>query len=196
MIENENWLKAQEAERRYHTAPFEIGLKMYYQSYSQYFAHLGMSFDCAGKSIIEIGPADYPALTYCRNYSRGYIIEPMPSSILKELIAGTGLQHFALPSEQISWDESFGRVDEVWLFNVLQHVKDPDIIINQCKEHAARICFFEPINCGTNVAHLWSFDLEYFQKHFGDCVKHYPGNPNAVNFHTHECAYGIWEKGE
>jgi len=194
MIDNEKWLKAQAAERRFHKDPFRIGLNAYYQSYMQYFKHLGLDFNCHGKSIIEIGPADYPALFYCYDYLLGYIIEPMPSSILKELISGKTLTHIDRPAEDIDWSKEFPAVSEIWLFNVLQHVKDPDMIIEKCKQQTEAICFFEPINCGISDCHLWSFDLEYFRTHFGDCVKHYPGNPDARNFHTHECAYGVWSK--
>ncbi len=193
MINNKQWLKAQAAERRYHTQPFNIGLKNYAESYRQYLEHLGLSFDCHGKTILEIGPADYPALTYCYNYAKGYIIEPMPSSILQELIANKPLVHIAKPAEDIDWGNEIPDMDEVWLFNVLQHVKDPKFIIEQSMIYAQRVCFFEPINCGTSDCHLWSFSLEYFKMYFGNHVKHYPGNPKAVNFHTHECAYGVWE---
>lgn len=194
MITQEKWLKAQAAERRFHTQPFSIGLEAYFQSYRQYFEFLDLDFNCKGKTIIEIGPADYPALTFCHSYSIGYIIEPMPSSILKELVKGKKLVHIDQPAEDITWSMFDIPVHEVWMFNLLQHVKDPDYIINKSKEIAQKICFFEPINCGTNDCHLWSFDLDYFRRYFGDCVKHYPGNPDAKNFHTHECAYGVWQK--
>lgn len=194
MIEHSRWLKAQQAERRFHTQPFETGYEAYRQSYRQYFEHLGMSFDCQEKTILEIGPADYPALAYCTNYEHSYIIEPMPGSILQELIKGRPITHIAKPAEDICWQSDLPMVDEVWLFNVLQHVKDPAGIILNSMETAHKVRFFEPINCGTSDCHLWNFTLEYFRDQFGDLfVKHYRGNPGAVNFHTHECAYGTWD---
>ena len=95
------------------------------------------------------------------------------------------------PAEEI--DFNF-RVNEVWLFNVLQHVINPSKIIYNCKRISKRIYFFEPINCGLSDCHLWDFNLEYFKDHFGNCVQHYKGNKEAKNFHTHECAFGIWKK--
>lgn len=197
----EQWKQAQIKERQFHTDPFEIGYIKYFESYMQYFEWLEIKTDLKGKSILEIGPADYPALGFCINGKNCEIIEPMPSSILKEIIGsksndytilnrGNNTAEFIL----IEANSRNHQWDEIWMFNLLQHVIDPDIIIAQAKYAAKTIRFFEPINMGTNDCHLHAFSYEYFLNQLGPRVSIYPGNPKAKNFHTHECAYGIWER--
>ncbi|KKS77420.1 MAG: hypothetical protein UV51_C0007G0018 [Candidatus Woesebacteria bacterium GW2011_GWC1_42_9] len=150
-----------------------------------------MDFHQPNKTILEIGCSDYPALFYCDSYKNGYIIEPQQNDILKTLCATQGI--VILPG--VAEDVPFPEVDEVWIFNLLQHVMDPALIISKSKAASRIIRFFEPINCKPlDIGHLHDFDLDYFNSSFSGCAKHYPSNPNAEKFHAHECAYGVWEK--
>jgi len=185
------WHIAQQEERKHHSGTITEGLTAYKESYTQYFAHLQADFNQQGKSIIEIGCADIPALIFCNDYVKGHIIEPLPSPILKKVTEGLPIEIIPHPAEDIEMP----NVDEVWLFNVLQHVIDPDKIINKAKQAAKVIRFFEPINDGVDLCHLHSFSLDYFKGHFGGCVNHYSDHKGRVkNFHEHECAYGVWKK--
>ncbi len=191
IITQERWLEAQKAEREFHdNEPVIEGIFHYLSSYRQYFSYLGLDmFDLKNKSIMEIGCADYPALAYCENYSNGVIIEPMPSQILRTLIKGKNIDVYAQTVESAE----LPKVDEVWIFNVMQHIIDPELFIEKIKGCSKIIRFFEPINTDYNICHPQSYTLDYFKSHFGNCVLHYPKNDNAINFHTWECAYGIFE---
>jgi hypothetical protein len=189
-ITQERWNEAQIAERKAHIHSFEDGRAWYGKIYQRYFDYIGLSLDVQGKSILEIGCADFPALGYCHNIGKSYIIEPMPSDYLNRMIEGKDITLFKEPCEELT----LPKVDEVWLLNVLQHVIDPDVIINQCKDAAKVIRFFEPINYPIEPCHPHQFTLDYFRGHFGDCVKHYPMNPTEPEFHTWENAYGVYEK--
>lgn len=180
------WRAAQEAERRFHNETFEQGLQHYRESYAQYFKHLGIDYDLKGKNIVEIGPADFPALAYCHNLGKDcLIIEPMPSEHLKR---------FNIPIITDLAEDAEYTADEVWLFNVLQHVIDPGKIIERAKKQASVIRFFEPINYGTDDCHLWNLTFDMFKEWFGNAVQHYPAGQPVKNFHTWECAYGVWTK--
>lgn len=184
MIELSRWQKAQEAERKFHNEDFETGKAHYAKSYKQYFLWLSINPDLKGMNVIEIGPADFPALGYCANIgANSLIIEPMPSDFLRR---------FNLPVSTDMAEDAVYNADEVWLFNVLQHVRDPYAIVERAKKQAKVIRFFEPINYGIDDCHPWNLTMEMFRDWFGDCVRHYKGNPQAEAFHTHECAYGIW----
>jgi hypothetical protein len=186
MVTHERWLKAQEAERSFHNESFEEGRIHYGNSYAQYFNYLGIDSDLKGLNIVEIGPADFPALGYCQNIGHGsFIIEPMPSDHLKR---------FNIPIQSVMAEDAEYSADEVWLFNVLQHVVDPYKIAERAKRQANVIRFFEPINYGVNECHPWNLTLEMFKEWFGECVQYYPFNDNAKQFHTWECAYGVWRK--
>jgi hypothetical protein len=194
MVTNEQWQAAQVAERKQHTLSRAEGYEHYMDSYRQYLDFVGFDLQKGtGTSIIvEIGPADFAALMYM-DVLQGVIIEPMPSAILREWIDGhPWIDLVTQPAENYKIEPIGNRI-EVWLFNVLQHVIDPDAIIANCKYFASTVRFFEPINCGTDECHLHNLTIEMFKNWFGvENVNYYPPNPDAKNFHTHESAYGVW----
>lgn len=186
VITKDRWLQAQEAERQFHNEDFEIGRDHYGNSYRQYFKWLDISPSLQWKNVVEIGPADFPALGYCLDLGpRCLVIEPMPSDYLKRF----GIRISTDLAEDAVYD-----ADEVWLFNVLQHVIDPYKIVERAKKQSKAVRFFEPINYGVNECHPWNLTLEMFKEWFGDCVKYYPFTNEVKQFHTWECAYGIWRK--
>lgn len=190
----EEWQEAQRGEKMYHDQySFERGYAMYANSYSVYFKYLSIDKDLNSKSILEIGCAHYPALTYCERYNPSFIIEPMDSKILNGLIVDKLITLIKKPAEILT---EFPKVDEVWIMNVLQHVINPDIVIEKAKACADLVRFFEPIETEISSVHLHTFDLNYFKKHFGDgVVKYYaPKEYNGADFHEHQCAYGVWLK--
>lgn len=145
-----------------------------------------MEFDLKGKVIVEVGPADFPALAYCYNIGVGsLIIEPMPSAHLK----ASGIPVLEAMAEDVVY-----QADEVWLFNVLQHVIDPYAIVERAKKQAKVIRFFEPIDYGIDECHPWNLTEKMFREWFGDCVKLWAAGQDVKNFHTWQCAYGTWVK--
>ena len=177
------WINAQIEERKHHNLTKDEGVKHYAKSYENYFHFCGIDKNIKNKLIAEIGPADFPALAFCDNIGYSYIVEPLPSDILKTF----GIGIVQKKAEELS----FGQCDEVWLFNVLQHVEDPDKIVENAKM-AKKVIFFEPINYGVDTCHLHNLTMEMFKDWFGD-VNYYHKNDKATAFHTWECAYGVWK---
>ena len=182
MITQRKWENAQRVERGHHTMSRESGLIMYQDSYMNYFFYLGIESDLKGKTVAEVGPADFPALHFCMNIGNSFIVEPMESEILKSF----NIPIMSTMAEKVD----FSECDEVWLFNVLQHTKEPEKIVSRAKKGRI-VRYFEPINYETDDAHLHNFTLKDFEGWFGNAL-YYPPNQNAINFHTHECAYGIY----
>ena len=194
IITKERWNEAQKAEREFHNdESLESAIDHYQNSYNQYFDYLNIDkikpINSESKLILEVGCADIPSLTFCGGYE-GIIIEPMPSPFLEKLISNFPI----LLIKDTVENAEIPFVDEAWIFNVMQHIIDPELFISKIKHSANTIRFFEPINTDYNVCHPQSYTLEFFKDHFGDCVKHYPHNDKAVNFHEWECAYGVWNK--
>jgi len=183
-ITKEDWLEAQKAERTQHTMSYEEGSKHYKNSYDNYFRYLGIGYNHKGKTIVEIGCADFPALEHCQ-VKKGICIEPMPSDILKAIAERKGLEIIAAPVEEIN----IPKCDEIWLLNVMQHIIDPDLFVEKCKEAAKVVRYFEPINYPTCVYHPHTFTLEDFQRWFTN-PNYY--NDKAPGFHEAECAYGAY----
>ncbi len=182
MVTIETWAAAQIEERKFHTEGFHEGREHYELSYNQYFEYLGIEKDLKGKKVIEVGPADFPALAYCFNGTDCAVIEPMPSDNLKL----SGLTIIKEMAEDVVYE-----ADEVWMLNLLQHVLNPDKIVERAKKQSKVIRFFEPINYGIDACHPWNLTMDMFKNWFGD-VNYYPANPTAFRFHTWECVYGIW----
>lgn len=186
-ISDERWQQAQNGELACHVhESVEQSYKNYESAYKYYFKYLSINPDLEGKSVIEVGPARVAALLFCKNYSKSYIVEPIAYDGVAELYSGKTIEFVRQPFENCE----IPKCDEVWLLNVLQHVKDPDAFVNTAKKLADTIRFFEPINTEINNEHPFSFSLDDYKFYFGDCVKHYrhSGEP----FHTADCAYGIY----
>ena len=111
MVTYEQWRNAQVYERKAHTYPIDKALKVYEQSYAQYFKYLGIKHNQHKKKILEIGCADIPALYFCDNFI-GTVIEPMPSPILTELCTKKHIYLIQDMAETCRWPAD---IDEIWL---------------------------------------------------------------------------------
>lgn len=189
-ITEERWHEAQVDEQAMHDrVGMEEGLAMWGKDYKIYFSRLGMTWHQGGKTIIEVGCAGFPALHFCSGYAKGYLVEPMPSANLKAI---TGM-HDRLEIVPLKFEDvEIKGADEVWLFNVLQHVKDPNLFLKKARELAPVVRFFEPVNWPTCSFHPHTFTYDYYRRQFSAAaVKEYKGS-SIPNFHEADCAYGIW----
>lgn len=201
-ISLERWKEAQAAERSIHDRDTQNNPEHYAWIYEQYFRYVGLGKNLEGLHIVEIGPADNPALAICSNYEKSIVVEPMPSAKLEEFLKSRGslillinspLEHIDdLSIDNMRFDMPYTK--EVWLFNVMQHIIDPDVFVQKCKLLADRIRFFEPINYPTDVHHPHTYTIEDFNNWFGiEVTKFYQGG-SLPYFHTADCAYGVWIK--
>jgi hypothetical protein len=80
--------------------------------------------------------------------------------------------------------------DEVWIFNLLQHVQDPEKVLSNAYQYSSKIRIFEPINWTTDICHPHTFDKKYFEDMFPKTQFkiHYGGS--VPNFHDANCIYG------
>ena len=177
----ETWHSAQLKEREFHTHGYVDGVEHYRDVYKQYFEWLRIERNLLGKKVIEIGPADIPALSFCKHIGESYIIEPMASGLLKRF----NIPIIQEPAENVDF---IG--DEVWMMNLLQHVQDPFKIVEQAKKSKI-VRWFEPVNYGIDECHLWNLTHEMFKDWFGVSNKYGP-NPHSWKFHQWECSYGVW----
>jgi len=186
-INKERWDSAQQEEKLHHTHDStDIALDRWKDIYDFYFRYLDIELDLKNKTILEIGPARIAALLYCNNYGPSYIVEPTIYEDSEELYGDKKITFI----REIYEDCESPKVDEIWLFNVLQHIIDPDLFVEKCKKNAKIIRFFEPINTPIEVHHPHSFSFDDYKKYFGDSVKLYNGS--TEKFHTADCVYGTY----
>lgn len=191
-ITKERWEQAQIGEKIHHEQePVEMSYEAYKNSYSHYFKILNINPNLEGKSIIEIGPGRISGLLFCENYSKSYILEPTVYAGINHLYQDKNLEIIQKTAEE--WD--FPRVHEIWLLNLMQHVQNPDLLINKCKTSANAIRFFEPVDLPTNNEHPFTFSMEDYISYFGkENVKEWAPNQGIKGFHEARCAYGLWKK--
>jgi hypothetical protein len=186
-ITQERWQQAQIAEAGYH-ANAQATAEHYKRSYECYFKYLGMSFDQQGRTIIEVGPAEFPALSYCYKV-KGIVIEPLETEGLRSVVLLRGFTWLREPLEHIA---ILPKADEVWLLNVTQHIIDPELFVSKCKQIAPVIRFFEPIDFGISDCHPHTYSIDDFVRWFGRAERYKGGSEEG--FHTADCAYGTWRR--
>jgi hypothetical protein len=187
-IDKDRWVIAQEEEKLHHIhESIEDSLNKWKEIYDFYFRYLKINLNLNNKTILEIGPARVSSLLYCNNYGPSFIVEPTKYDDTEHLYIDKEITFIRDLYENCESP----IVDEIWLFNVLQHIQDPDLFIDKCKKSAKTIKFFEPINTPIETHHPHSFTFDDYVKYFGDSVKLYKGS--TEKFHTADCVYGIYE---
>jgi len=190
-IQYKKWLEAQKYERTYHTTPFNPQFEddnsmFYYNYYKNYFELTGINFDLKNQSIIEVGPAKIAGLCFCKNYEKSYLVEPL---IFEDTIDFYRSKNITIIHEPVETCK-LPKVNQVWMFNLLQHVIDPPTVIEKIKECAEVIYFFEPIDYPTDEKHIHSVNEDFFVNEFNrEVVKKYIGGSIPI-FHTANCSYG------
>lgn len=200
-IDITRWQAAQLAERVAHEADPNNTAAHYAKVYAKYFSYVNAGVDLHGIHVVEIGPAFHPALAVCKNYGRSIIVEPM---LNHELIQFCKQHNVVLVDQPVESDDFNTAIDqlrgekenfiEVWLFNVMQHIIDPESFIIKCKAAGDRIRFFEPIDVPVATHHPHTYAFEDFTKWFGPVVNRYKGGSEGAGFHTADCAYGVWSR--
>jgi len=188
-ISIERWEQAQIGEKIFHNMlSNEESYLIYKNSYEKYFKYLNIDLDLNGRSIIEIGPAKFAGILSCKNYKKSYIVEPTIYDDISNYYDGKNLDFI----RELYEDCNSPKVDEIWILNLMQHVKDPDSLIEKAKKNSKIIRFFEPINLPTNLEHPFTFSIDDYKKYFGDSVNIYKSIGES-NFHEADCVYGIYK---
>jgi len=122
-------------------------------------------FDLGGKSILDIGGGPVSLLLRCQNFKRAVVLDPCPyPDWITERYKSAGIELIKKCAEDsviIDW------FDEVWIYNVLQHVKDPIEVIKFAKRSGNKIRVCEPLNVGECMGHPHNLTKELLDKAFG-----------------------------
>jgi 2-polyprenyl-3-methyl-5-hydroxy-6-metoxy-1,4-benzoquinol methylase len=107
--------------------------------------------DLHGKTVVDIGGGPNSLLLKAVN-GKGIVIDPCDyPKWVEDRYWMANIEHLKIPGEEID-DELLKKADEVWIYNVLQHVKDPELIVKKAKQ-AKVIRIFEWIDAETNEMH-------------------------------------------
>jgi len=158
--------------------------------------HFGIDVDTdlVGKKILESGGGAHPSTSICSGLKNALNVEPNYNNFPEEV--KNYLKSKNVECVSIGFEDYTGRAkfDEVWFFNVLQHVRDPSLQIENAKKIANTIRVFEPIDTATNNEHPHSLSVAFFKEQFPNTeVNVYQGG-SIHGFHGANCAYLTWKK--
>lgn len=170
----DTWKKAQEWEREWHGNC----INSFHEEEKQlvYAEKMGLirtptpktpyNFDLEGKSILDIGGGAYSILLKCVNFSGDTsIIDPLMDKYPNWVRArydtlGIGYLGCMGGEDILTYETGDGvklfepaQFDEVWIYNVLEHVIDPKKIIDNALELGKVLRIFEWVETRTNIGH-------------------------------------------
>lgn len=108
-------------------------------------------YDLAGRSVIDIGGGPVSMLLKAVNGSRRTVADPgnYPDwTKLRYMVAGIELKQ--IKGEDISGVKEY---DEAWIYNVLQHVDDPALIVANARRIASTVRLFEWVDLPPHPGH-------------------------------------------
>ena len=105
------------------------------------------TFDLEGRSVLDIGGGPVSLLLKCVNRGGAVVADPgkWPPWVLERYRA-CGIDYWPERAEELEYSSSVDRFDEAWIYNVLQHVDDPALVIENARAWAHTIRVFEWID--------------------------------------------------
>jgi len=108
-------------------------------------------YDLAGKSVLDIGGGPVSMLLKTVNGGHRTVVDPCPYPVwIADRYEAAGIEYVRQIGETYESDTHF---DECWIYNVLQHVEDPEDIIATAKKHADVLRVFEWIDIPPHPGH-------------------------------------------
>jgi 2-polyprenyl-3-methyl-5-hydroxy-6-metoxy-1,4-benzoquinol methylase len=125
-------------------------------------------FDLDGTSVLDLGGGPVSLLLKSRGRGdrRHVVVDPgaYPEWV-RERYKLKGIKWSQKPAEDY---DAGGRFDEVWIYNVLQHVREPSAVIRTAQKHASRIRIFEWVDTGTNIGHPHNLTRQLLDRLLGE----------------------------
>jgi 2-polyprenyl-3-methyl-5-hydroxy-6-metoxy-1,4-benzoquinol methylase len=108
-------------------------------------------YDLEGKSVLDIGGGPVSMLLKTHNASYRKVVDPCryPAWVYARYEIA-GINWDIAPGENFDLSHTY---DEVWIYNVLQHTDDPELIIANAREVAQTIRIFEWIDIPAHPGH-------------------------------------------
>jgi len=171
-ISLEEWKEHSEWERKWwygcvNTFDEELKQENVYVPYmrlNQFAAHRKF-FDLKGLSVLDIGGGPVSLLLRCFNFSRAVVVDPCDyPEWVAERYKQANIEYIKERAEVVELD---GKFDEVWIYNVLQHVQDPGEVIKAARKYGKKIRVFECLEIGVHKGHPHNLMKEALDVAFG-----------------------------
>lgn len=122
------------------------------------------AYDVEGRSVIDIGGGPVSILLKCINRGRAIVADPgvFPEWVI-ERYNYCNIEYWRTDGEDISGY----TLDEAWIYNVLQHVRDPAKVIAVARELASTVRIFEWIGTDPYPGHPHRLEEEDLDEWLG-----------------------------
>lgn len=153
-------------------------------------------YKLTGKSILDIGGGPVSMLLKTEEFERAIVIDPCEyPEWVKARYQAAGIEFYKIAGEDLLTPgmidelQEFPPVDEIWIYNVLQHTQDPEKIIDNARKLAKTIRIFEWINTEITAGHPHSLSQEKLDLWLG-------GHGTIENLNRNNCFgwayYGVF----
>lgn len=147
-------------------------------------------YDLQDKSIIDIGGGPYSLLLKCINVKVAGLIDPCPyPDWVYQRYREAGVSYIIAKAEDLLKGRDQQVVDEVWIYNVLQHTEDPELIIYNARKVSKIIRIFEWIDMPATEGHPHELKESKLNKWLHGYGKTEDINESGCNG---RCYYGIF----
>lgn len=146
--------------------------------------------DVSNRHIIDIGGGPISIMLHF-NLKKSTVVDPL-SITDQHLNAYLAKSIFFIQekAEDFLSDYNGIKYDEVWMYNCLQHTKDPEFILRNLHKVSKVLRISEPCNTVVNDAHPHTFTPEWYHKILSEIST--KGEWNQVNY-DHPYVGGLWE---
>ncbi len=109
-------------------------------------------YDLRGGSVLDLGGGPASILLKCINLGAATVVDPCAyPAWIEERYKAAGVEYLRAAAEDlIVPTEPF---DECWIYNVLQHVRDPEQIIRNARASARTVRVFEWVDMPAHLGH-------------------------------------------
>lgn len=149
----------------------------------------GYRIDLQGKSVLDVGGGATSLLLKCINGGRRAVLDPLrfPEWVM-DRYAAADIDFMIGPAEAME-EEGF---DEVWIYNVLQHVRNPKEVLRRAMRAGRTLRIFEWTNANTDIMHLHTVTAEMIESVVGgkgcsETITNVDGLPASAFWGTFEC---------
>lgn len=126
-------------------------------------------FDLQGRSVADFGGGPASLLLKTVNAGERWVVDPcrFPEWVY-DRYAQCGINFHRTGAEAWKHPDSNDRLDEIWIYNVLQHVEDPERVVWNARSWAETVRLFEWIDIEPYDGHPHKLTAANLEEWLGD----------------------------